>query len=80
MTPEQFAMARGLDPQTPDAVIRSMMLEELQSFASSPPTRGLSDPAPRAPIADELAKLAELRDKGVLTEDEFKAQKARLLT
>jgi lysylphosphatidylglycerol synthetase-like protein (DUF2156 family) len=29
--------------------------------------------------ADELAKLADLRDKGVLTSDEFEAQKAKLL-
>jgi hypothetical protein len=31
-------------------------------------------------VADELAKLAALRDSGVLTEDEFEAQKAKLLT
>lgn len=30
-------------------------------------------------IADELSKLAGLRDQGVLTDDEFAAQKARLL-
>ena len=29
--------------------------------------------------ADELAKLAELRDKGVLSDEEFAAQKAKLL-
>jgi ABC-type multidrug transport system fused ATPase/permease subunit len=29
--------------------------------------------------ADELAKLADLRDKGVLTSEEFEAQKAKLL-
>ena len=29
--------------------------------------------------ADELTKLADLRDKGVLTDDEFNAQKAKLL-
>jgi len=29
--------------------------------------------------ADELAKLAELRDQGVLTEEEFEAQKKRVL-
>ena len=29
--------------------------------------------------ADELIKLADLRDKGVLTEEEFKAHKAKLL-
>jgi len=30
-------------------------------------------------VADELTKLAQLRDSGVLTEEEFAAQKARLL-
>lgn len=34
---------------------------------------------PTVDIADQLAKLAALRDSGVLTEDEFAAQKARLL-
>ena len=29
--------------------------------------------------AEELAKLADLRDKGVLSEDEFAAQKAKIL-
>jgi hypothetical protein len=29
--------------------------------------------------ADQLAKLADLRDKGVLTDDEFQAQKAKIL-
>lgn len=31
-------------------------------------------------IADELARLAQLRDQGVLTPAEFEAQKARLLS
>jgi hypothetical protein len=30
--------------------------------------------------ADELAKLAELRDKGVITEEELQAQKSKLLS
>ena len=30
-------------------------------------------------VADELAKLAQLRDAGVLDDDEFAAQKKRLL-
>ena len=30
--------------------------------------------------ADEIAKLAELRNSGLLTQDEFEAQKAKLLT
>jgi hypothetical protein len=31
-------------------------------------------------IAEEIAKLAELRDKGILTDEEFSAQKAKLLS
>ena len=34
---------------------------------------------PRASPADQLAKLAELKDRGVLTDDEFEAQKAKIL-
>jgi hypothetical protein len=30
-------------------------------------------------VADELAKLAALRDRGILTDAEFAAQKAKLL-
>lgn len=30
-------------------------------------------------VADELNRLSELKDKGVLTDDEFQAQKAKLL-
>jgi len=30
--------------------------------------------------ADELSKLAQLRDQGAITEDEFQAQKAKLLS
>ena len=32
-----------------------------------------------ASVADDLAKLAELKDKGVLTDAEFQTQKAKLL-
>jgi len=40
----------------------------------------LDEPAaPLVSVADELAKLAALRDKGVLSEAEFQAQKAKLL-
>jgi hypothetical protein len=38
-----------------------------------------AEPAAPGSLADELAKLAALRDSGVLTEAEFAAQKARLL-
>lgn len=38
----------------------------------------LQDPAPLS-VADELAKLAALKEQGILTQEEFDAQKARLL-
>lgn len=36
-------------------------------------------PAGPADVPDELTKLADLRDRGVLTEEEFQAEKGRLL-
>jgi hypothetical protein len=43
--------------------------------------RGYVQEAAGAPgSADELAKLADLRDRGVLTEAEFEAEKARILS
>lgn len=38
-----------------------------------------AQPGPSS-VADELAKLANLRDKGIITDAEFAAQKARLLS
>jgi hypothetical protein len=34
---------------------------------------------PAANVADQIAKLADLRDRGVITEDEFNKQKRRML-
>jgi len=36
-------------------------------------------PAPQVDMLDQLAKLGALRDQGVLTDEEFAAQKAKLL-
>jgi hypothetical protein len=36
-------------------------------------------PPPEAGIPDQLAKLADLRDRGVLTEEEFETKKTQLL-
>jgi hypothetical protein len=47
-----------------------------QAAAAAPP------PAPAAggdDLVEQLTQLGELRDKGVLTEEEFAAQKAKLL-
>jgi hypothetical protein len=43
-----------------------------------PPPQAAAPPAGADPI-EQLKQLGELRDKGVLTEEEFAAQKAKLL-
>lgn len=43
------------------------------------PTPLASPSAASLPVADELAKLATLRDQGILSPEEFEARKARLL-
>jgi hypothetical protein len=46
------------------------------------PAPGYPEPAPAAPAADpieQLRQLGELHAQGVLTDEEFAAQKARLL-
>lgn len=56
-------------------------LEEAEAAAAeltAKPPASSSAPIPLG-VADELGKLAELRNKGVLTEDEFLRQKAKLL-
>jgi hypothetical protein len=48
-----------------------------------PPPQAAPAPAPAAPAAestiDQLRELGELKSQGVLTEEEFAAQKAKLL-
>ncbi|MGX7678497.1 SHOCT domain-containing protein [Jatrophihabitans sp. DSM 45814] len=56
---------RVQDAQRQDQAFRQYVQETAGSSASS---------------ADELAKLAQLRDQGVLTEQEFAAEKAKLLS
>lgn len=51
-------------------------LEALKALSASKPAQ---EAAPARSVADEIAKLGELRDKGLLTQEEFQAQKATLL-
>jgi hypothetical protein len=57
-----------------------------QAAASPPPAPEVADaPAPTAPAAlsddvyEQLKKLGELRDTGILTAEEFDAKKAQIL-
>ena len=53
---------------------RDMKMQRARDLA-----REQSAPKPKASVADELTKLAALKQSGALTEDEFAAQKKRLL-
>ena len=78
-----FAVVELLTPLVSEA--RSKKTVERQSTYVHQMTPGFGVPQQAAPaeaavdVADQLRKLAELRDSGILTDDEFAAQKAKLL-
>ena len=51
-----------------------------QAPPAAPPPAMTAAPAGGNQLADQLLRLADLRNAGVLTDDEFAAAKARLLT
>ncbi len=56
--------------------------EQAYQQQAAPPPQAPPPPPPAAPPVDvvgQLKELAELKDQGILTEDEFNAQKAKLL-
>jgi Short C-terminal domain len=73
----EFHVGKAQAEEIKDTITR-LMLGGAMGPGSSP-----SAPAPSPPtqalVADELAKLVQLRDAGALTDEEFAAQKARLL-
>jgi hypothetical protein len=52
--------------------------EEQQQQAAAPPPPAPAAPAASSPI-EQLKELGELKAQGILTEEEFAAQKAKLL-
>ncbi len=48
-------------------------------MAANPPAAAPASSGPPVDVADQLRKLAALRDEGILSDEEFAAQKARLL-
>lgn len=77
-----------LNPLVSEARAKKQMLTQTQYMQHSGSMFGAAPAAPPAPaggaaggvdIADQLRKLAELRDQGILTEEEFAVQKQRLL-
>ncbi len=50
-----------------------------QAAPTYPPPPVAPAPAPQVDVIEQLTKLGELHEQGVLTDDEFAAQKAKLL-
>lgn len=67
-----YLIARGSGMQARDARQARANNEQMRSYIQSAAGTPSS-------TAEELSKLAALRDQGVLTSDEFEAQKSRLL-
>ena len=62
--------------------VRDLKAQLLQTAAENPGSVDLSSGAPGRPGSDpedRLAKLADLKERGVLTDEEFAAQKAKIL-
>ena len=54
--------------------------EQQQAYQEPPPQQyAPPEPAPQQDMVQQLKDLAELKDQGILTEEEFAAQKARIL-
>jgi Short C-terminal domain len=49
------------------------------AYQEPPPQYAAPEPAPQQDMVQQLKELAELKDQGILTEEEFAAQKARIL-
>ena len=62
-----------------DRADRERWKKNAQTAAGSGPAQAAAASGPPTSAADELTKLAQLRDQGILTEKEFAAQKAKLL-
>ena len=69
----EFGQQRFTDIRDPEKVQKTI-------YEANEANQGrMRGPASSGSVADELGKLDRLRDEGVITEQEFQAQKARLL-
>lgn len=71
----QELAAAGASPETIHARVN-----EIRAAAGQPPAQVLGGAAPAPDPVEQLERLADLRDRGVLTEVEFAMQKARVLS
>ncbi len=82
---QQILTIQGSGTTLAEVAVSYGTAEKIEQWFRAHPYFGESTQASTAPaglglsVADELAKLAQLRDAGVLSPEEFAAQKAKLL-
>ena len=75
-----YFLIRDSVPDAVQAVLTQFMKALNIPFYEEPSTQTASLPAPPASdFADQIRKLAALRDDGLITDTEYETQKARLL-
>lgn len=72
-------IARAEEEAERDRVRREEHERQLEQIRALAMPTAQPEATPSTSVADELTKLAALRDKGVLTDAEFQAQKSALL-
>ena len=60
--------------------LRSILSENIAKLSQPLVTQQLEQPVKEISVADELIKLKELLDAGILTEEEFQLQKQKILS
>ena len=75
ITSNENAVMFALEQQPPFDTLRTMLDERIEQYHNPQPVQA---PSGQSPL-DELKKLAELRDAGIVTDEEFDRVKARLL-
>lgn len=80
---QQVLSVQGLGTTLGEVAVNGGVAERIEKWFRAHPDFGANTPAPShavaVSVADELTKLARLRDGDVLTAEEFDAAKARLL-
>ena len=81
---QQAADAQAYEAQQHQAQIDAAVAQQMAAQQAAAPPPPAAAPAPAAggisdAVIGQLKQLAELRDAGILTEDEFAAKKAKLL-
>jgi Short C-terminal domain/Phospholipase_D-nuclease N-terminal len=72
-----YLIARGDEMHNRAEVRAARNVEYRQSYTSGVPASGASEP--RASTVDQLQSLADARDNGTITDQEFEVQKAKIL-